>query len=75
MDDWPFMSSPVPVLGIAISYLLYVTYVGPKLMKNRKPFELKYLMLFYNAFCVVNSFYLFFRVSDLLLAQLDLNIQ
>ncbi len=41
------MSSPFPTLGIALGYLVMVN-LGPKLMHNRKPFDLQFLLIPYN---------------------------
>ena len=46
--QWPLMSSPWPTLLITIAYL-YLVYAGPRFMSNRKPVELKPLLLLYNA--------------------------
>ena len=45
---WPLMSSPWPTVFITLTYL-YLVSVGPKFMANRKPLELKPLLLLYNA--------------------------
>ncbi|KAG8195039.1 hypothetical protein JTE90_029619 [Oedothorax gibbosus] len=34
--------------GIIVAYLVFVKWAGPALMKNRKPFELKYAMILYD---------------------------
>ncbi|XP_017333255.1 elongation of very long chain fatty acids protein 1b [Ictalurus punctatus] len=46
------MESPVNMTAILLGYLFFVLYAGPRLMANRKPFELKGPMIFYN-FCLV----------------------
>jgi len=43
------MSTPWPVLSILSVYLLFVLKFGPNMMENRKPFNIKYVMLLYNA--------------------------
>ena len=48
VEKWPLMSSPFPTIGLVLSYLYFVK-VGPKLMASRKPFELRPLILIYNA--------------------------
>ncbi|KAI1296783.1 Elongation of very long chain fatty acids protein 7 [Halotydeus destructor] len=49
--DLPLLSGgPIPVLTIIGSYLLFVYYLGPKFMENRKPIEMRPLMLFFNSF-------------------------
>ncbi|KAI1293576.1 putative protein for very long chain fatty acid elongation [Halotydeus destructor] len=50
------MSSPWPAVAIVVIYVLFVKYVGPKLMANRRPFELRNVLLLYNlAMVVYNS--------------------
>ncbi|MXQ81126.1 hypothetical protein E5288_WYG012634 [Bos mutus] len=41
VEDWLLMSSPLPQTIILGFYVYFVTSLGPKLMENRKPFELK----------------------------------
>ncbi|KAG3266649.1 very long chain fatty acid elongase 7 [Ictidomys tridecemlineatus] len=52
VEDWLLMSSPLPQTIILGLYVYFVTSLGPKLMENRKPFELKKVMITYN-FCIV----------------------
>ncbi|KAM9460779.1 elongation of very long chain fatty acids protein 1b isoform 1-T3 [Clarias gariepinus] len=46
------MDSPVNMTAILLGYLFFALYAGPRIMANRKPFELKGAMIFYN-FCLV----------------------
>jgi elongation of very long chain fatty acids protein 7 len=57
--------SIAPVLMITLIYLLFVNVLLPKFMKNRKPFILKKVLLFYNLFQVVFNGYIFFLYSKL----------
>ncbi|XP_049624796.1 elongation of very long chain fatty acids protein 7 [Suncus etruscus] len=52
------MSSPLPQTIILSLYVYFVTSLGPKLMENRKPFELKKAMITYNFLIVLFSLYL-----------------
>ncbi|KAI4561266.1 hypothetical protein MJG53_012330 [Ovis ammon polii x Ovis aries] len=45
VEDWLLMSSPLPQAIILGFYVYFVTFLGPKLMENRKPFELKKAMI------------------------------
>ncbi|XP_071486805.1 very long chain fatty acid elongase 4-like [Diadema antillarum] len=54
VQDWPLMQSPLPTLVIVALYLVMVK-VGPKLMENQKPFEMKNTMVLYNLCCVLLS--------------------
>ncbi|XP_046663130.1 elongation of very long chain fatty acids protein 4-like [Homalodisca vitripennis] len=48
IDKWLLVKTPVPVVSVIVVYLIFVLKVGPNYMKNKDPFELKRLMLFYN---------------------------
>ncbi|XP_074597726.1 very long chain fatty acid elongase AAEL008004-like [Brevipalpus obovatus] len=51
----PLMQSPIPTIVICLSYVYFVKILGPALMKNRKPFDVRRLMLVYNFFMVLFS--------------------
>ena len=70
VNDWFLMSSPWPTLAICLSYAYFVKVLGPKLMENRKPFNLRKTMIYYNLFEVVFSFWLFYQVSHIRLTLL-----
>nr|CAD7267403.1 unnamed protein product [Timema shepardi] len=59
--DWFLMSSPMPLLIILISYLYFVNKAGPRYMKDRKPHDLRHVMLAYNALQIVFSVYLVYE--------------
>ncbi|XP_059052317.1 elongation of very long chain fatty acids protein AAEL008004 [Achroia grisella] len=59
VKDWFLMSSPFPTLAICLTYVFIVKILGPKLMENRKPFELKNVLIWYNLFQVIFSCWLF----------------
>lgn len=56
VDDYPLISSPFPTLSIIAFYLYFVTNLGPKLMQDRKEFNIKIFITFYNLFQVVVNF-------------------
>uniref|UniRef100_A0A8C5Z882 Elongation of very long chain fatty acids protein 7 n=1 Tax=Marmota marmota marmota TaxID=9994 RepID=A0A8C5Z882_MARMA len=58
VEDWLLMSSPLPQTIILGLYVYFVTSLGPKLMENRKPFELKKVMITYNFSIVLFSLYM-----------------
>ncbi|XP_012288517.1 elongation of very long chain fatty acids protein 7 [Orussus abietinus] len=58
VDTWLLMGSPGPVFCILAMYLAFVIKIGPKLMEKRPPFELKTVMIVYNAIQVVFSIWL-----------------
>lgn len=45
--------------AILVSYGLFVLHFGPKWMKNREAFNLKYVIIFYNAIQVYYNFWIF----------------
>ncbi|XP_043518943.1 elongation of very long chain fatty acids protein AAEL008004 isoform X3 [Frieseomelitta varia] len=59
--NWFMMSSPFPTLFICLSYVYVVKVLGPKLMENRKPFQLKNTLVVYNLFQVMFSAWLFYE--------------
>lgn len=61
--DW-FMvyRTPVYVWAATLWYLIFALRLGPSLMKNRKPFELRNFMIVYNLFLVCLSAYMTFEI-------------
>ncbi|XP_014092354.1 very long chain fatty acid elongase 7 [Bactrocera oleae] len=59
--DWPLMNSPFPTIAISLSYAYFVKVLGPKLMENRKPFELRKVLIVYNLAQVLFSAWLFYE--------------
>lgn len=59
------MSSPVPQTIIIASYIYFVTTLGPRLMENRKPFDLKKPMIAYNFSIVALSLYMIYEVCHI----------
>jgi hypothetical protein len=60
---WPLMSSPFPTVAICLSYIDIVKVLGPKVMENKKPMELRKVLIYYNLFQVLFSLWLFVEVS------------
>lgn len=54
---------PWPVLAIICFYLLFVKKIGPKLMENREPFNLRWLILAYNMIMMCLNFYFFYSAA------------
>jgi elongation of very long chain fatty acids protein 7 len=57
------MQSPWPTIGICLSYVYLVKYLGPALMKDREPYNIRYLMAFYNFAMVLISVYIFLKLG------------
>jgi elongation of very long chain fatty acids protein 4 len=51
-----------PTLVLTLLYLLFVWY-GPKLMKNRQPFEFRYTLFVYNLALVALNYHICSEVS------------
>lgn len=56
------MQSPIPMSTILLCYLFFVLYLGPRIMANRKPFQLKEAMIVYNFALVALSIFIVYEV-------------
>lgn len=61
VKNWFLMSSPIPTLVMCTLYVLTVKKVGPWLMRDRKPFELRKILIVYNFFQVLFSTWIFYE--------------
>ena len=52
---------PWAMITVMTLYLVFVRKVGPKMMKNREPYQLRGPMFVYNTVMVVINFYFFFE--------------
>lgn len=59
------MSSPLPQTIIISAYIYFVMSLGPRLMENKKPFDLKKVLVIYNFSVVALSLYMCYEVSGL----------
>nr|UZZ64687.1 fatty acid elongase elovl1c [Platychelipus littoralis] len=57
--EWFLMSSIYPMLIICTIYVTIALFVGPMFMKTRRPYEIKKLVMGYNIFQVIASFWIF----------------
>lgn len=64
VNDWFLMSGPLPTVCICLTYAFIVKIVGPKLMEDRKPFQLRKTLIVYNFLQVVFSSWLFYEAMD-----------
>lgn len=67
--DWLLMSSPLPQTLIIVFYIYFVMSLGPRLMENRKPFDLKRVLVIYNFSVVAYSLYMCYEVNLFLFAS------
>ncbi|KAL3179268.1 hypothetical protein MRX96_038170 [Rhipicephalus microplus] len=56
---WPLMGSPAVIVSILAGYLYFSLRLGPALMKNRRPFPIRPLVVAYNVVMVLLSVYFF----------------
>ncbi|MED6258744.1 hypothetical protein ATANTOWER_011786, partial [Ataeniobius toweri] len=61
IKEYPLMRSPVPMTAILLVYLFFIMYLGPRIMANRKPFQLKEPMIVYNFLLVALSIYIVYE--------------
>ncbi|KAG8226185.1 hypothetical protein J437_LFUL012360, partial [Ladona fulva] len=61
VNDWTMMASPFPTLFICLFYAYFAKVLGPRLMENRKPFDLRNVLIVYNAIQTVFSLWLFYE--------------
>lgn len=57
------LSSPFPTLFICLFYGYFAKTLGPRLMENRKPFQLRKVLIVYNAIQTMFSAWIFYEVS------------
>ncbi|XP_043493750.1 elongation of very long chain fatty acids protein AAEL008004-like [Polistes fuscatus] len=55
VGNWPLMESPIPTILIVLLYLYFVTIAGRRIMSNKKPYNLRNVLIAYNAFQVIFS--------------------
>lgn len=61
VKDWPMMSSPLPTLAICLFYAYFSKVLGPKLMENRKPLNLRNVLIVYNLIQTLFSSWIFYE--------------
>lgn len=71
VDEWPLMKSPLPIFGILAAYLYFVLRAGPRMMQNRKPMDLKWILILYNGIQVVYSIWLCIMVRPWAVIQFN----
>lgn len=72
VSDWVMMSSPFPTLAICLSYAYFSKVLGPKLMENRKPFDLRGVLITYNFLQTLFSTWIFYEVRSFFLCSIFL---
>lgn len=62
MKSYPLLDSPLPILCILAAYMYFVLYLGPKIMKNREPFNIKNIIVVFNIIQIVTCSFIVFQV-------------
>ncbi|RZC34882.1 elongation of very long chain fatty acids protein, partial [Asbolus verrucosus] len=60
------LESPLQPIAVSFLYLVFIYKIGPKLMENRKPFDLRKIIIAYNISQIVTNvvlFKMFFNVA------------
>jgi len=60
--NYSLIGSMHPILTILAAYSLFVLYLGPWMMRNRKPFSLKLLLMCYNILMSLWNAYFLYRI-------------
>ncbi|XP_014614327.1 PREDICTED: elongation of very long chain fatty acids protein 1-like [Polistes canadensis] len=53
--NFPLMKDPFAVTLILLAYLEFVLHIGPRYMKNRKPYKLNNFLILYNSLLAIAS--------------------
>ncbi|EEB16888.1 elongation of very long chain fatty acids protein, putative [Pediculus humanus corporis] len=61
VENLLLMKNPFPIAGICAAYVYFVLHLGPKFMTNRKPYNLKNIIIIYNAAQSIFSAVMFYE--------------
>lgn len=61
INDWTYTTNPIYTIALVIGYFITIGLIQ-RYMKNRKPYELRGFLLFYNLCQVILSFYMFVEI-------------
>ncbi|XP_063226483.1 very long chain fatty acid elongase AAEL008004 [Bacillus rossius redtenbacheri] len=59
VNQWSMMGSPLPTLAICLFYAYFAKVLGPRLMENKKPFDLRNVLVVYNFLQMLFSAWIF----------------
>uniref|UniRef100_A0A5F8GGY1 Elongation of very long chain fatty acids protein n=1 Tax=Monodelphis domestica TaxID=13616 RepID=A0A5F8GGY1_MONDO len=62
LQGYPLMDTPLLMTSILVAYVYFVLSLGPRLMANRKPFQLRGFMVVYNFSLVALSLYIVYEM-------------
>ncbi|CRK86853.1 CLUMA_CG000679, isoform A [Clunio marinus] len=61
VKHFPLMDTPIPTVAFILLYLSWVVVIGPLYMRDRKAHSLRNTLIYYNAFQVLLSAYMFYE--------------
>lgn len=61
VDSWFLYGSPIPIVSILITYVVLMKFVGPRYMKNRKPYDLRWAIRLFNICQISYNSYMILR--------------
>ncbi|XP_055318719.1 elongation of very long chain fatty acids protein AAEL008004-like [Sitodiplosis mosellana] len=73
-DDLPLINSPLIIFAICASYLYIVLSFGPRFMKDRAPFQIKSILIVYNAFQIVANIFVWIYIFKVTYYQGTFNL-
>ncbi|XP_042906829.1 very long chain fatty acid elongase 7-like isoform X2 [Parasteatoda tepidariorum] len=62
-DNLEKIGSFYTIISIVCGYVVFVTYVGPRLMRGRKPFKLNKILITYNACIVLINAFITYKIG------------
>ncbi|XP_076680738.1 very long chain fatty acid elongase AAEL008004-like isoform X1 [Andrena cerasifolii] len=63
-NNWPLVSSPIPIATITFAYLYFVLRCGPKYMKDKSPYSCLTFIRFYNVVQIVSNWLIVYHVFE-----------
>lgn len=63
VKDWLLMQSYYPTLMLTAAYL-FLVWIGPKIMQNKEPFQLRFVLFVYNMGLVILNFHIFYELIE-----------
>jgi hypothetical protein len=64
VKNYAFVDTPLPTIALCLIYLAWVMVIGPYYMRDKKPYSLRNTLIYYNAFQVFLSAYMFYEVRN-----------
>ncbi|XP_071439677.1 very long chain fatty acid elongase AAEL008004-like [Hetaerina americana] len=64
--SWFMAQSPLPLAGVIVLYLLFVTKIGPKFMAKRSPYSLYGPIMVINIFQIIANTWLFMQTGSII---------